>query len=97
MQQKEKDDLIVVVVNSGCDDAVMSAAKSAGARGGTILHGRRLGAEGEKPGGSGVRPEKDIGGDPGPQRIAPAHYGGSEPRGGDRHREPRRALLSAGG
>lgn len=60
MQQKEKDDLIVVVVNSGCDDAVMSAAKSAGARGGTILHGRRLGAEGEKPGGSGVRPEKDI-------------------------------------
>ncbi|MFQ8760382.1 MAG: hypothetical protein ACLSAF_14100 [Intestinimonas sp.] len=33
MQQKEKDDLIVVVVNSGCDDAVMSAAKSAGARG----------------------------------------------------------------
>ena len=28
MQQKEKDDLIVVVVNSGCDDAVMSAAKS---------------------------------------------------------------------
>ena len=55
MQQKEKDDLIVVVVNSGCDDAVMSAAKSAGARGGTILHG--------------VRPEKDIGASRAPREL----------------------------
>lgn len=58
--EQGKNDLIVVVVNNGCNDAVMAAAKSAGARGGTILHGRRLGEEDGKSGDGGVHPEKDI-------------------------------------
>lgn len=38
-------DLIIAVVNQGHADEVMSAAKSAGARGGTVLHGCRIGIE----------------------------------------------------
>ena len=40
--QKGNGRLIVAVVASGHTDTVMAAAKSAGARGGTVLHGRRL-------------------------------------------------------
>ena len=40
--QKGNGRLIVAVVASGHTDTVMDAAKAAGARGGTILHGRRL-------------------------------------------------------
>ena len=40
--QKGNGRLIVAVVTSGHTDTVMDAAKAAGARGGTILHGRRL-------------------------------------------------------
>ena len=50
----------MAVVNSGCTDTVMAAAKGAGARGGTVLHGRRVGEEAEKSGDGGVWPEKDI-------------------------------------
>ena len=39
---------------------VGEAAKAAGARGGTVLHGRRMGEADEKSGESGVWPEKDI-------------------------------------
>ena len=38
-------DLIVTVVNRGYADYVMAAAKSQGARGGTILNGRGTGAK----------------------------------------------------
>ena len=60
MPEQGKNELIVAVVNGGCTDTVMAAAKSAGARGGTVLHGRRVGEEAEKSGDGGVWPEKDI-------------------------------------
>ena len=60
MPEQGKNELIVVVVNSGCTDTDMAAAKLAGARGGTILHGRRVGEETEKSGDNGVWLEKDI-------------------------------------
>ena len=60
MPEQGKNELIVVVINSGCTDTVMAAAKLAGARGGTILHGRRVGEETEKSGDNGVWLEKDI-------------------------------------
>ena len=60
MPEQGKNELTVVVVNSGCTDTVMAAAKLAGARGGTILHGRRVGEETEKSGDNGVWLEKDI-------------------------------------
>lgn len=57
--QKGNGRLIVAVVASGHTDTVMAAAKAAGARGGTVLHGRRLdchedGAERK------IQPERDI-------------------------------------
>lgn len=57
MEEQSKNDLVVVVVGSGCTDTVMEAAKAAGARGGTILHGRRVGEESDD---GGLRPEKEI-------------------------------------
>ena len=36
-------ELIVVVLNEGCSDMVMDAARSAGARGGTVLHAKGTG------------------------------------------------------
>lgn len=38
-------ELIVTIASSGYTDAVMNAARSAGARGGTVLHGKGTGAE----------------------------------------------------
>lgn len=56
METRKKNDLILVVADSGGHDGVMAAARRAGATGGTLLHGHRLGEEGE----SGLHPEKDI-------------------------------------
>ena len=54
-------DLVIAVVNQGHTDEVMEAAKSAGARGGTILHGRRIGVEEEtRFFGISVQHEKEI-------------------------------------
>lgn len=39
-------ELIVTIASSGHTDTVMNAARSAGARGGTVLHGKGTGAEG---------------------------------------------------
>ncbi len=39
----EKFELIITLVNSGYSEVVMSAAKEAGARGGTLLHARGTG------------------------------------------------------
>ena len=36
-------ELIVVILNEGCSDTVMDAARSAGARGGTVLHAKGTG------------------------------------------------------
>ena len=57
---KEDDASLTIRVNGGGPAAVMEAAKAAGARGGTVLHGRRMGEADEKSGESGVWPEKDI-------------------------------------
>ena len=54
-------DLIIAIVNRGFTDTVMDAARSAGARGGTILHGRGAGAaEAEKFLGITLAPEKEL-------------------------------------
>ncbi len=42
-------ELIVVILNEGQSDAVMDAARSAGATGGTIIHAKGSGAVGAKP------------------------------------------------
>ena len=54
-------EMIMTVVNKGEFDTVMEAAKSEGATGGTMLHGRGLGGkEAEKFLGITINPEKDI-------------------------------------
>lgn len=56
-----KHELIITIVNRGGFDAVKEAAKEAGARGGTLLHGLGLGgAEAEKFLGISIQPEKDV-------------------------------------
>lgn len=53
--------LIMAVVNNGSRDAVMDAARSAGARGGTVLHARRVGMEDvENLLGFTLQPEKEV-------------------------------------
>ena len=52
---------ILCIVNAGFSDNVMDAAKSAGARGGTVLHARGTGArEAETFFGITVQEEKEI-------------------------------------
>lgn len=56
-----KYELIVTIVNRGGFDAVKEAAKAAGARGGTLLHGLGLGGEeAAKFLGISIQPEKDV-------------------------------------
>ena len=56
-----KYELIVSIVNTGFSDAVMEAAKKAGARGGTVIHGRgTANKESEKFFGITVQPEKEL-------------------------------------
>ena len=45
MSEEMKNVLIAVVANRGYSEEVMNAARAAGARGGTILHSRRMGNE----------------------------------------------------
>ncbi len=54
-------ELIVVVLNEGCSDMVMAAARPAGATGGTVLNGKGTGArESEKFLGISLASEKDV-------------------------------------
>lgn len=54
-------DLILVIVNRGNTDIVMDAARAEGARGGTVLHARRVGYEDkEKLLGFALQPEKEV-------------------------------------
>lgn len=54
-------ELIVVILNEGCSDMVMAAARPAGATGGTVLSGKGTGArESEKFLGISVASEKDV-------------------------------------
>lgn len=54
-------ELIITIVNRGYADDVMEAAKTAGARGGTIVYGRGAGVtEGQKFFGIEIQPEKEL-------------------------------------
>lgn len=54
-------ELIVCIINDGFSDVVMTAAKSAGARGGTIFHGKGTGNKDmEKFFGISITPEKEV-------------------------------------
>ena len=54
-------ELIVVILNEGCSDMVMAAARPAGATGGTVLYGKGTGArESEKFLGISLASEKDV-------------------------------------
>ncbi len=56
-----KYDLVSVIVEQGGMDVVMTAAKSAGASGGTVLHSRSIaGEDAEKFFGGTLQPEKEI-------------------------------------
>ena len=53
--------LIITIADKGNVDTVMDAARSAGAKGGTILHGRGTAApDAEKLFGITIQPEKEI-------------------------------------
>jgi nitrogen regulatory protein PII len=61
METSSQHDLIVTIVNSGYTDVVMDAARSQGATGGTIVHGRRISHdESSNLFGVAIEPEKDI-------------------------------------
>lgn len=52
--------LIITIVNRGFSETVMDSAREAGAKGGTILHGRGTGAHHQNIFGINIDPEKDI-------------------------------------
>lgn len=61
MPEEAKYELIITIVNRGYFDTVKNAAKSAGARGGTMIHGLGIGGEeASKFLGINIQPEKDI-------------------------------------
>ncbi len=54
-------EVVFCIVNDGCSDLVMEAAKEAGARGGTVLHARgTANKEAEKFFHITIQPEKEI-------------------------------------
>ena len=54
-------ELIICIVNTGFTDVVMDAAKEAGARGGTVVHGRgTANKEAEEFFGISVQPDKEM-------------------------------------
>ena len=54
-------ELIIVILNEGCSDMVMDAARSAGATGGTVLHAKGTGkTKAEKFFGVSLAEEKDM-------------------------------------
>jgi hypothetical protein len=61
MKEKKKHDLIVIVVNQGYSDELMSCARDAGASGGTVINARGLAHRGPvKFFGISVQDEKEI-------------------------------------
>jgi nitrogen regulatory protein PII len=60
-KQTARYDMILSIINQGHVDELMSAANAAGARGGTVLHGRKVGDEEDvKFFGISLQVEKDI-------------------------------------
>lgn len=61
MESDKKYELILTILNRGYIEEAMQAAKKAGAKGGTILHARRVGFEDmENIFGFTIQPEKDV-------------------------------------
>lgn len=61
MDSRTQFDLILTILNRGFSDKVMEAAKHAGAKGGTVLHARRVGFEDVQNFlGFTIQPEKEI-------------------------------------
>lgn len=61
MNKEREYDLIITIVNRGCADNAVEAAKLAGAKGGTIFYARGTGIhEVEKFFGITIQPEKEI-------------------------------------
>ena len=61
MEQLKRHSLILVTVNQGCTDAVMDTARSAGARGGTVIRARWAEAgEIQKLAGITLQAEKEV-------------------------------------
>jgi len=61
MQSEITHDIILAVINQGYSEELMTAAKTAGARGGTVLHARRIaGEEALKFLGISIREDKEI-------------------------------------
>ncbi len=61
MAEEKQFELVVCIVNAGYSENVMSAARSAGARGGSILRGRgSANPEAEEFFGISIQPDKEI-------------------------------------
>jgi len=61
MEQKDKYELVVCIVNAGYSENVMEAARAAGARGGTIIRGRgSANPEAEEFFNISIQPEKEV-------------------------------------
>ena len=61
MKEKDNYEIVFCVVNSGFSETVMEAAKSAGARGGTIMNGHgTANKEAEETFGISVQTEKEV-------------------------------------
>ena len=61
VEQRKRHSLILVTVNQGCTDAVMDTARSAGARGGTVIRARWAEAgEIQKIAGITLQAEKEV-------------------------------------
>ena len=52
--------LIIVIVNRGFSEAVMDAARAAGAKGGTVIHGRGTSRHPHTVLGVRIEPEKEL-------------------------------------
>ena len=61
MEEQEKYEIIIVIVNEGFSELAMNTARDAGARGGTITHARGTGTkEMEKKYGIVITPQKEM-------------------------------------
>lgn len=81
--------LIVAIANQGYTDKVMEAARSAGARGGTIVHTRSTGAEDAgKFFGMSIAEEREMIFIVAPHRREKRHYAGHHGPGGSQHQGP---------
>lgn len=90
--------LVLAIVNRGCSEQVMEAARPAGARGGTVILARRVGYEDvQNMLGFTLQPEKEIVAILLPQEQKLPVMQGHQPGGRPEDRLPGRALLLACG